>query len=166
MAFAGKILDRRNISFSEESYLVLPAFIDSIEITGNEYYAIQDTWLTVPGHPDLFLITGGLKTNHTSYKANEVLKFRLINDVPDIFRLGIMTDNLDYFFSPGRQIMVTNSSSANSGPVHLAGSNRYPDWYFFDILNARQGDIISVKLIGDGKEIDDLSIGGICFDKK
>ncbi|MBE0652178.1 MAG: DUF2961 domain-containing protein, partial [Bacteroidales bacterium] len=74
--FAGKILDRRNISFSEDSYLKLPAFIDSIELTGAEYYAIQDTWLTIPGHPDLFLITGGLKANHTSYQADEVLRFK------------------------------------------------------------------------------------------
>ncbi|MBE0653642.1 MAG: hypothetical protein IH594_07575, partial [Bacteroidales bacterium] len=95
-----------------------------------------------------------------------VLRFKLINDVPEIFRVGIMTDNLDYFFSPGRQIMVTSSSSANSGPVPLAGSNRYPDWYFFDILNARQGDTISVKLIGNGEDIGALSIGGICIDKK
>ena len=164
--FAGKTLDRRNIRFSEESYLKLPAFIDSIEITGTEYYSIQDTWITIPGHPDLFFITGGLKAKHTSNKANEVLRFKLINDVPDIFRLGIMKDNLNYFFSPGQQIMVTSSSSANSGPVHLAGSNRYPDWYFFDILNAHQGDTISVKLIGNGEEMGGLFIGGICIDTK
>ena len=162
--FASRTFDGRNIKFTDHDMINLPGFVESVEITGEQHFLLQNAWLTTPAKPSFYIITGTLKGQDPG-EGIELVKFKLINDVPEVFRLGIMTDNSDHFLASGQKIMVSSSASAQSGQVPLARSNRYPDWYFFDIRNAVPGDIISI-FIFRGQETDKVSLGGISFDFK
>jgi len=92
-----------------------------------------------------------------------VVSFTLGKNVPSTFRLGVMLDNADTFTKVGKQIWVTDNKHGNSSKIVLAQSNRVPDWYFFDIKNMKEGDVITIHGTTEKSE-DIFTIGGLTFD--
>ena len=71
---------------------------------------------------------------------------------------------MDQIMDQGMFINVTSNKSGDSGNIPLARSNRYPDWYFFDIKDAKGGDAIIIGGVSENMEGGFLPIGGITFD--
>jgi hypothetical protein len=105
----------------------------------------------------------GLIEVHGDTAERGVVSFTIGKNAPSSFRLGIMVDNADVFTKVGQYLWVKNSKTGNSGRIRLARSNRVPDWYFFDIRNAREGEVITV--CGSAEQSDGLfTIGALTFD--
>ena len=72
--------------------------------------------------------------------------------------------NLDEFIDTGGFLNITTNKNGDSGKIPLARSNRYPDWYFFDIQGLTKEDKIIIKGSGGVHEQPLLAIGAITFD--
>ena len=156
--------DVRLVKFLEDSVKYLPDFVGSLKLMGRNHWEILDTWLTDPKQTDIKLITGATIIEGKADKETGIIQMSLKGNVPELFRLGIMTDNLNDFNRTGKSIRVIVSHGGDSGWVTLARSNRIPDWYFFDISNAGSGDVITVSGNGEGDKLREAAIGGITFD--
>lgn len=154
----------RALKFLEDSVKTLPDFVESFKIFGKKHSVLLNSWLIDPKQPDIKLITGATMVEGKADKETGIMQISLKGSVPEVFRLGIMTDNLDDFNRIGKSIRVTASDGGDSGLVPMARSNRVPDWYFFDITNARPGDIMTITGICQDDKLREAAIGGITFD--
>ncbi|TSA32498.1 MAG: DUF2961 domain-containing protein [Porphyromonadaceae bacterium] len=154
----------RALKFLDDSVKTLPDFIESVKIFGKKHSVLLNSWLVDPKQPDIYIITGAVMVECKANKETEIMKIRLKDPVPNVFRLGIMTDNLDDFNKLGKSIRVAKSDGGDSGLVPLATSNRVPDWYFFDISNAKPGDIIVISGISKDDKPWEATMGGVTFD--
>jgi hypothetical protein len=93
----------------------------------------------------------------------DLISFVVNKNVPSSFRLGVMLDNADEFNKVGKYLIVKNSRGGDSGEIPLAKSNRVPDWYFFDIHQAKPVDRFTIQGITE-KESDLFTMGGLTFD--
>ncbi len=92
-----------------------------------------------------------------------IVSFVVGKDAPAVFRLGVMVDNAAGFAERGGRLWVTDAQTGHSGQVGLAPSNRVPDWYFFDIRDRHEGDVISVYgSVADKAAA--FTIGALTFD--
>jgi hypothetical protein len=162
--FAGQRLDARAIQLLKDFLNKPPEFVASLKTAGNEHWAIQDTWFDHPEIIDNYLITGALKVSCGPDNLGEVLELNFNDKVPDALRIGLMLDNLDEFMETEAFIRITSNKKGDSGEIPLAISNRYPDWYFFDIINIEKGESISIACICDDPGNVCLGFGGITFD--
>ncbi|MBL7112718.1 MAG: DUF2961 domain-containing protein [Bacteroidales bacterium] len=162
--FNSQRLDARDIKILKDSINKPPEFIASFKIAGKDNWAIQDTWFNHPWMNKNFLITGAAELACGPGTAEDVLELNLNDLVPEAFRLGIMLDNMDEYMNSGVFIRVTSSKNGDSGRIPLTRSNRYPDWYFFDINGVKQGDKIIIGGSCDDPGNAILSIGGVTFD--
>ena len=139
----------------------LPGFIAAIK----PQHVIKQglgTYLPVPGKEPTYHKTGLVEvTGDVAEKG--VVSLTLGKNVPPSFRLGVMLDNADVYTKVGKYLWVTDNHNGNSGKVQLVRSNRVPDWYFFDIKNLREGDIITVHGSTE-KDTDVFTIGALTFD--
>lgn len=144
-----------------DSSVTLPPFIIEMKPQHiNDQSA--SAYLSFPGDR-LVLHKTGLIEIPGNVAEKEVVSFKLGKDVPSSFRLGIMLDNADTFTKVGKHLWLTDSGNDDSGKVTLAKSNRVPDWYFFDIENLKEGDVITIH--GDTEKSDDIfTIGALTFD--
>ena len=155
--------DVRAMNFLKDSLKSLPDFVESVKISGKKHWVLGDSWLNDPKVPDIKFITGAVKVECKVTKETEILQINFKDNVPETFRLGIMTDNLDEFFGPGFSIRVVSSEGGDSGLIPMVRSNRYPDWYFFDLTGLKA--INKITLIGKQRDADDfISVGAITFD--
>jgi hypothetical protein len=162
--FNVKRFHARAMKFLEDSAKTLPDFVGSIRLFGEKHSLLQDCWLIDPKQPDVKIITGATIIEGKTGIEKELVQINLAQNVPGVFRLGIMTDNLDDYNRIGKSIRVMISGRGDSGTILLAESNRVPDWYFFDIFNSKPGDIITVSGICRNDSIPKVAVGGISFD--
>ena len=155
--------DVRTINFLKDSLKSLPDFVGSVKILGKKHSVLGDSWLTDPKVPNIKFITGAVKVECKANREIEILKITLKGKIPGTFRLGVMTDNLDEFVKPGISIRVVSSNGGNSALVPLVRSNRFPDWYFFDLQGLKANS--QITLLGKQQKQDDLfAVGAITFD--
>jgi hypothetical protein len=154
-------LNVNTIQFHTDSISNPPEFIASMNVAGKELWASQNTWFDHPQLNDNMLITGsvGLSCNASE---EEAIVLVVNNEVPDAFRLGVMLDNLAGYLEPDLFINISTTSNGDSGNIPLARSNRYPDWYFFDIQDLTKGDKITIRCVENGNQF--LPIGALVFD--
>ncbi len=156
-----KRFDFVQMGMISDSLHELPEFVQAIT-TGKVTHSFQDAWLFVPEKKSISYITGKVELSGTTARKG-VLTFLVKKNVPPSFRLGVMLDNADTFDKVGRSIWVKSSAGGDSGEIPLARSNRYPDWYFFDVVGAHPGDKITIggnTINGDAI----FSAGAITFD--
>ena len=116
----------------------------------------------MPEKKSISYITGKIEADGKTAR-NGLLTFIVNNKVPSFYRIGVMVDNADTFNKVGKSIWVKNSDGGNSGEIPLAMSNRYPDWYFFDVVGSHAGDKITIG----GNTLNEeaiFSLGAITFD--
>ncbi len=155
--------DNRELSFKRDSIQTLPGFVDVIKFSETSH-SLQNAWLYIPSKKQVSYITGMIEVPDKRAKR-ELLAFIVNEDVPSSFRLGIMLDNADTFEKVGESLKITSSGEGNSGDILLAQSNRIPDWYFFDLLDLKAGDKITIT--GKAKNANDIfTLGAITFDVK
>jgi hypothetical protein len=145
---------------SDYSDKTLPPFIIALapqQVT----HSGGGAYISLPGDSMHSLSTGLIAVKDSVAKAG-LVSFTVGKGAPAVFRLGIMTDNAAAFEEAGSQLWVTNEKNETSGKVLLIKSNRFPDWYFFD-LEAKEGDVITIHG-STGKEGGIFSIGGLTFD--
>ena len=159
--FGVKRFDSDDMAMKTDSLQELPDFVESIfmkKIT----HSFQDAWLFVPEKKSISYITGKIEADGKTAR-NGLLTFIVNNKVPSFYRIGVMVDNADTFNKVGKSIWVKNSDGGNSGEIPLAMSNRYPDWYFFDVVGSHAGDKITIG----GNTLNEeaiFSLGAITFD--
>jgi len=140
----------------------LPAFITGLTprpVTGQD-----GAFLPYRGNKNQVHHTGAIEVTGAAAEKG-VLSFTIGKDAPESFRLGIMVDNADVFTKVGKYLWVADAGSGTSGKVQLARSNRVPDWYFFEIKNHKEGDVITVY--GSTEKPDDpFAIGALTFDRE
>lgn len=156
--------DARAIKFIEDSVKSLPNYIGSLKLFGKRHSEMLDTWLIDPKQPDIKLITGATLVECVAGQEYMILQIRIGRQVPGAFRLGIMTDNLNDFSHTGDGIRVRTSGGGDSGLVPLARSNRFPDWYFFDLTGINPGEMITVSCFCKKIPPSQAGIGGLTFD--
>ncbi len=149
------------IGFVSDSTVTLLGFITNLKhpVANSQ---VGSAYLTFPGEKLVLHKTGFLEVPG-NIAQKEVISFTTGDGVPKMFRIGLMLDNTDTYNKVGESISLKNSRGEYSAEVLLAKSNRIPDWYFFDIINAKPGDVITVT----GKARDEnaiFSLGGITFD--
>lgn len=156
-----KRFDSDEMAMKTDSLMELPGFVQSISMK-KITHSFQDAWLFVPEKKSISYITGKIEVSGKTARKG-FLTFFVNKNVPLSFRLGVMVDNADTFAKVGKSIWVKNSAGGNSGEIPLAKSNRYPDWYFFDVVGSHPGDKITIggNTI-NGEAI--FSIGAITFD--
>ena len=155
--------DVRAIKFLNDSLKSLPDFVKSVKILGEKHSVLGDSWLTDPKVPDIKFITGAGKVELKVNKETKSLQIILKDSVPKTVRLGIMIDNLDEFYSPGLSVRVVSSDGGDSSLIPLVRSNRFPDWYFFDLQGLKANS--QITLLGKQQKQDDFfAIGAITFD--
>lgn len=161
--FGVKAYDTRNQLFVTDSLQSLPDFVKSISFL-NVKSNFQNTVFKMPNKDSIFYFSGAIETICTNGEK-EILSFTVGKDVPLRFRLGIMTDNTGSYDKVGEYLKIISSNGGNSGDVPLANSNRFPDWYFFDLSGMKPGEKITIK--GKTKNANDIfSLGAITFDVK
>jgi len=157
-----KRFDAKKLDFIKDSTRSLPGYVDSLILKNVASNKINNTWLFVPEDTTVCFITGKIEANgHEASKG--FLTFSVNQKVPASFRLGIMLDNADGFDKVGKFLKVKSLMGGNSGEIPLAGSNRIPDWYFFDLKNLKPNDQITIYGITENKS-DLFTIGGLTFD--
>ena len=155
--------DHRELTFKTDSLQRLPGFVAAISYLETSH-SLQDAWFYLASEDQVSYITGLIEVPGKRAEK-ELLTFIVNKDVPSIFRLGIMLDNADSFEKVGEYLKVTNSGGGNSGDIPLAKSNRFPDWYFFDLLGLKAGN--KVTITGKTKNSNDIfTLGAITFDVK
>lgn len=159
---ACKRLDSRKIEFSSDSVNDPPEFIEEIKIRGEEIWSIQNAWLHHPQLKDNFLITGSIVIPCNKHAEEGAIILEVNTSAP--FRLGIMLDNLAEYMESGFFINITTKKNGDSGKIPIVRSNRYPDWYFFDIQGLKKGNKIIIRCVSNIQREDKLSIGGLAFD--
>jgi hypothetical protein len=159
--FGVKRFDFSQMAMLTDSLQEMPDFVQSISI-GKITHSFQDAWLFVPERKSISYITGKIEVSGKTARKG-LLTFFVNNNVPPSFRLGVMLDNADSFDKIGKSIWVKSSAGGDSGEIPLAKSNRYPDWYFFDVVGSHPGDKITIG----GNTINEeaiFSVGAITFD--
>ncbi len=157
--------DVRAMNFLKDSLKSLPDFVESVKIFGKKHAVMGDSWLTDPKQPDIKFITGAAKIECKANKETEILQISFNNKVPETLRFGVMTDNLDEFSRPGMSFRVVSSDGGDSGLIPLVKSNRFPDWYFFDLTELKSNSQIKV-IVRQQKQDDIFTLGAITFDLK
>lgn len=134
----------------------LPIFITGLtpEHTGSP----DGAYLPDPADKNILHHTGTIEGS-----GGSIVSFTIGKDAPASFRLGIMVDNANVFATPGGLLWVTDAHAGNSGKVELARSNRVPDWYFFEIRDHHEGDVITI-CGSRAEKAGPFSIGALTFD--
>jgi hypothetical protein len=156
-----KRFDSDEMAMKTDSLKELPDFVQSIS-ANKITHSFQDAWLFVPEKKSISYITGKVEVSGKIARKG-LLSFVVNRKVPPSFRLGVMVDNADTFDKVGKSIWVKNSAGGDSGEIPLAKSNRYPDWYFFDVAGSHPGDKITIGGNTMGGEAI-FSVGAITFD--
>ncbi|HET6254323.1 MAG TPA: DUF2961 domain-containing protein [Puia sp.] len=139
----------------------LPVFITGLR-PGHVVSQNGGTYLSYPESRAGRYATGLIEVPGDS-AGQGVVSFTIGKNAPAMFRLGVMLDNADRFNRIGQYLWVKDANGGYSGKVRLARSNRVPDWYFFDIRNAREGDVITV--CGSAEKSNGVfTIGALTFD--
>jgi hypothetical protein len=156
-----KRFDSDEMAMKTDSLQELPDFVQSIAMN-KITHSFQDAWLFVPEKKSISYITGKIEVSGIVARKG-LLTFVVNKKVPPSFRLGVMVDNADTFDKVGKSIWVKSSAGGDSGEIPLAKSNRYSDWYFFDVVDSHPGDKITIG--GNTINRDAIfSIGAITFD--
>jgi hypothetical protein len=153
----------KEMAYKKDSLQSLPAFIESLiiyKVAPNK--SLKNTWLFIPEDTSVCYITGKIEAKGRD-AFTDLISFVVNKNVPSSFRLGVMLDNADEFNKVGKYLIVKNSRGGDSGEIPLAKSNRVPDWYFFDIHQAKPVDRFTIQGITE-KESDLFTMGGLTFD--
>jgi len=94
----------------------------------------------------------------------ELLRMTLGSGLPSGgFRMGVFADNLAA--NNVAAAIRLSGPGGNSGPVILTGNNNQDgDWYFFDVLGASGGDVLSLHITRNSSSATSQGIGGVVFD--
>lgn len=112
------------------------------------------------------VINSGTLSVNAGY-GNEATLFtfqvNVVGPAPATFRVGIMTDNLDNSgYVPSSLTLAYGSSNVTAAIDATQGDNQDPDWTFFDISGAANGDTFTVK--GAGGPYGYVTCGAVSFD--
>jgi Concanavalin A-like lectin/glucanases superfamily len=167
-------IDEDNVLGSDGYYVVnlppvLPNYISQATILTNTYpgnpnYASMDD----PTHPGSLFGTGTINPAPGSGASADLFSFTIsTNLTPNIIRVGLLVDNLDDagYNAASLALLRTNGIVLSSVSVATSSSlfnDRTPDWVFFDIPNARPGDVFIIQ--GTGGPYGTATLGGVAFD--
>jgi len=157
--FGERILNLQGLQKMTAS--TLPPFISSFA-TGTLYTDFHNAGLFLPEARPAIHLTGLIQTTGDSAK-NGLVSFVIGENPPAVFRLGIMLDNAGSYDKVGKLLWLTNRGNERSAKISLAGSNKIPDWYFFDCRNTKRGDTLTIHGACE-KDAGIFSIGGATFD--
>ena len=151
------------------TYTKLPTYVSAVtnqatSYGGNSAYALIDD-PTNPSGPDIGSGTWYVN-GEASGSSSPMFNFSIssLGAVPSKIVVGILVDNTDVA-SSGIQVDLaqTTGGSGDSGLISLAAGNRQPDWYYFDILGATNGDVYTVSMKNTNAAAQNLQVGGITF---
>src|SRR6185503_15344998 len=129
---------------------VQPSYMSSMEILAGTSSAPNNASMDDPTNAGAMFVTGTMLSN-VGFGAANLFRFTLNgNAVGRTIRVGLLMDNLDNAsFNPDiLRLVLTNGTGATSPEVtttNLFFNNRQPDWFFFDITGAANGDSFLIQ---------------------
>lgn len=145
----------------------LPAWIAKVEILSPAELGRFPGYAAID-HPDASgkpFVSGALIMESKS-PEHPLLRITFGEGVPqNDIRIGLMVDNLDNGLYNTRSF-VGVSGEQKTGPivtlVQNGSSNGVPDWYFFDVADAKPGE--SVTFLAEAGPAGLITLGGLTFD--
>ncbi len=150
---------------------VLPTYVSSMAIltttyAGNANYASMDD----PTNAPATFVTGTMNAAPRPNTPTNLFRFTLNGKaVGRTIRVGLLVDNLDNASSNALSLTLalTNGTVATSpevltGPCCSFFNDRKPDWVFFDITGAANGDAFIIQ--GKRQSAGFATLGGVAFD--
>jgi len=154
-----------------EGSQLTPAYLTSLvansdSYPGNASYYVIDNPNTTPGATPSTIVSGTLNPFPGTGSTTTDLSFTFGAGVPDIVRVGLMIDNLDYvIYNPSALQVVQDGGPAASVVVDTTGAtynDQVPDWVYFDIQGAQTGETYDVLVTGGTESC--ACLGAVSFD--
>lgn len=127
----------------------LPAFISEVSAAEDAkvYNLASYSEIQSPDDREAKVSSGTVSVN--TDKPVDLIRIKLGKDVPDLWRLGVLMDNLDNPSYAALELRVV-ADGVESDPVMTSAgagiANNKPDWYFWDIRGAEDGDEIAIRV--------------------
>ncbi len=141
----------------------LPQFVADVETAEGAMVIQLGTYAAIqlPENRDAEWISGTLTLN--TNEPVDLIRIKLGTNIPDVWRLGVLLDNLDSpVYVPKELRLVVKG--IESDPVMTTGgagiANKQPDWYFWDIRGAEDGEEIAIRVAPNNGI---AALGGVIF---
>lgn len=138
---------------------VTPSYFSSMDMTAPEYggngsYASIDDPNTTPGATPSAVLSGTKNPFPGTNNYGQDLSFTVNSSVPAVFQVAVMVDNLDNaaYNSNGMEVVGPAAIGTTYGAVNFNATptlyDRVPDWLYFTISGAKNGDTFTVDGLG------------------